>query len=245
MKTSLHLILSVILLSLVAGSNPANAQQTFSVTVVNKTSDHPRAGEGFPEAYAIDGEEGAELTLTRGETYTFQMDGVPSIHPFYITDSNAGAGAAPYDDGVTGNGASGSETLTFTPPDDAPDLLYYQCVNHQFMGYRINIVTGTDAEVERAELPTNAILEQNYPNPFNPETNVTFELARSGDVSLTIYDASGRQMRVLVSGQLSAGKHTARWDGRDAAGRAAPSGVYLLELRTDGERRTRTMTLIR
>jgi hypothetical protein len=41
---------------------------------------------------------------------------------------------------VVNSGATGNETLEFTPPMSAPNLLYYQCGNHAFMGYRIEII---------------------------------------------------------------------------------------------------------
>ena len=106
------LVLLVLLLALPT----ARAQEnTFTVTVATKTSDHPYNGQGWPEGYVIDGDQGAELTLVRGETYTFQMSNVPVLHPFYISTSATGGdgGASAYDDGVTGNGASGNATLTF------------------------------------------------------------------------------------------------------------------------------------
>lgn len=115
----------------------------FTVTVANKTGEHPNSDRGFGEGYVIDGEQGRELTLERGQTYVFQMEDVSSIHPFYISTSEVGAGADPFADGVSGNGVTGDGTLVFTPDENTPDLLYYQCQVHQYMGWRINIV---DAE---------------------------------------------------------------------------------------------------
>jgi hypothetical protein len=73
-------------------------------------------------------------------------------------------------------------------------------------------------------------LEQNQPNPFNPRTVIRFSLDQSGPTSLTIFDVSGRAVRRLISGAAAAGAHTAVWDGRDDAGRALPSGIYLYRL---------------
>ncbi|MCF7806023.1 MAG: CHRD domain-containing protein [Candidatus Marinimicrobia bacterium] len=136
--------LSMLLAGLISLTFPGDVQaqdydEVYTVTVVTKTSEHPHFEEGYSEGYAIDGTEGAEITLTRGNTYAFVMDNVPSFHPFYITTNEVGNGDGEYNNGVTNNGADGTDTLTFTPPSDAPDLLYYQCVNHDYMGYRINI----------------------------------------------------------------------------------------------------------
>ena len=117
------------------------------VTVASKTSDHPYNGQGWSEGFVIDGDQGKELTLQRGVTYTFEMNNVAAMHSFYISTSAVGGGAGVYSDGVSGNFASGNETLTFTPGADTPDQLYYQCNTggHTYMGWKIN-VTGTGSE---------------------------------------------------------------------------------------------------
>ncbi|MCB0305592.1 MAG: endonuclease/exonuclease/phosphatase family protein [Calditrichaeota bacterium] len=74
-------------------------------------------------------------------------------------------------------------------------------------------------------------LGQNYPNPFNPRTVIRYQLSVVSDVSLTVYDLLGRRMQTLVTGRQAAGIHTVQWDGRDARGRAAASGIYSYELR--------------
>lgn len=119
--------------------DPNGPAATFTVTVANKTSDHPYSGQGFEQGYVVDGGQGREVTLERGQTYAFQMSNVPSLHPFYITTNMVGQGQGEYTDGVENNGASGNETLTFTPPTNAPDTLYYNCTNHAYMGSIIQI----------------------------------------------------------------------------------------------------------
>ena len=118
------------------GGEPA---ATFTVTVADKTSDHPYSEQGFEQGYVVDGGQGREITLERGQTYEFQMSNVPSLHPFYITTNMVGQGQGEYTDGVENNGASGNETLTFTPSTSAPDTLYYNCTNHAYMGSIIRI----------------------------------------------------------------------------------------------------------
>jgi hypothetical protein len=72
------------------------------------------------------------------------------------------------------------------------------------------------------------------PNPFNPQTTLHFSLPRAGPARLAVFDLRGRRVRTLVAGRLAAGEHAVRWNGRDGAGRAAPSGVYLVRLAADG-----------
>jgi len=88
-------------------------------------------------------------------------------------------------------------------------------------------------------------LAQNRPNPFNPRTEISFELARGGPATLRVYDASGRLVRTLVEGPLAAGRHRAAWDGLDALGRKATSGVYFYRLSAPGFDSARKMLLLK
>lgn len=73
-------------------------------------------------------------------------------------------------------------------------------------------------------------LQQNRPNPFHRSTQVGFELAAGGNVSLFVYDASGRKVAELASGHRDAGHHTVTWDSVNER-----SGVYFARFTvTDG-----------
>lgn len=74
-----------------------------------------------------------------------------------------------------------------------------------------------------------------YPNPFNPRVTLPFALGEDGPVEVAVFDLAGRRVRVLRSGWAAAGDHAAVWDGRDAAGRAAAAGVYLVRVRGGGQ----------
>jgi hypothetical protein len=99
-------------------------------------------------------------------------------------------------------------------------------------------VAGPAADVLRFDL------SQNHPNPFNPLTTIRFSLEKSGPASLTIFDVTGRAVRRLLSGTTTAGSHVVVWNGRDDAGRALPSGIYLYRLDQGIESRTRKMILL-
>lgn len=94
---------------------------------------------GF-SAWSIDGQDNPSLTLVRGETYQFDLQAVPSIHPFYIKTANSTGSGNQFTLGVTNNGASGNTTITFTVPGTAPDTLHYNCGNHSAMNGSISIM---------------------------------------------------------------------------------------------------------
>ena len=94
-------------------------------------------------------------------------------------------------------------------------------------------------------LPVTTALHQNVPNPFNPQTVVAFDLARAGRARLLVYGVDGRLVRVLVDGELPAGRHAFRWDGTDDDGRRLSSGVYLTRLVTADGTQGGRMTMLK
>jgi hypothetical protein len=83
------------------------------------------------------------------------------------------------------------------------------------------------------------------PNPFNPETEVRFELAERGEVAVSVYDVSGREVRRLVEGVREAGVQSVVWDGRSDGGAAVSSGVYFVRMAAAGKVESKRLTLIR
>jgi len=214
------------------------AQTSFTVTVETKSADHPNDGMGHPAAFVIDGEEANELTLVRGETYTFQMDGTPVIHPFYLSTSESGGGAEPYTEGVTGSGATGDEALTFVVPMEAPDLLWYQCQVHLFMGWRLNIVNPT--ATEDGAQPQALVLGAPFPNPFADRTALTLTLETPQEVTVEVFDVSGRRVATLHDGALPRGEHPLALDGTGLG-----DGVYVVRVQSGDEVVERRVTLAR
>jgi hypothetical protein len=98
---------------------------------------------------------------------------------------------------------------------------------------------------EPMPLPGADFLAQNWPNPFNPATTIEFGLKESGHVSLRIYDAAGRLVRVLIDEDRPAGSYKAVWNGSDSAGAKVSSGVYFYRLSAGEFIRTRKMVLLR
>ena len=98
--------------------------------------------------------------------------------------------------------------------------------------------------------PAETILGQNFPNPFNPETWIPYQLEKSADVSLQIYDTSGRIVRTIDLGFKSQGFYMTRstaayWDGRNNMGEQVASGVYFYSLQTPDFSATRKMLILK
>ena len=82
------------------------------------------------------------------------------------------------------------------------------------------------------------------PNPASTPTTLTYRVPRAGRVSLAIYDASGRRVATLATGDQVAGEHRAVWDLRDARGRAVRAGAYVARLEAGGERRSQRVFVV-
>jgi hypothetical protein len=109
-----------------------------------------------------------------------------------------------------------------------------------------NVVWKKTAGVGVDDAPAGALaLRAPAPNPFTTSTRVDFAVARRGRVDVRIHDIAGRLVATLFDGVAEAGPHAVTWDGRDARGHIAPSGVYRCTLRTAEGRRTRNLVLNR
>ena len=98
--------------------------------------------------------------------------------------------------------------------------------------------------------PKETLLLPNYPNPFNPETWIPYQLATSGDVKITIYDARGTVVRRLELGYRQAGYYTHRsraayWDGCNGLGEHVASGLYFYHLEAEGVSLLRKMVTLK
>lgn len=83
------------------------------------------------------------------------------------------------------------------------------------------------------------------PNPARAGAEVGFAVPVRSQVRIGVYDVAGREVTVLADRSFDGGTHLVRWDGHDAAGHAAASGIYYLRMQAEGFSSTRTMVLTR
>ena len=96
--------------------------------------------------------------------------------------------------------------------------------------------------VERVEntIPQEFTLSQNYPNPFNPTTTIDFAITEQIAVNITIYDAVGQAVEVLVNDYVPAGAYKIHWDASRFA-----SGVYFYRMEAGQYVQTQKMILLK
>jgi len=157
------------------------------------------------------------------------------------------------------------ETIDFDPGDSSPPVI--SSVNSFNMAltelgnyyYRISTVDvhGNESEYsevidviylgtdEPTNLPTEFALHQNFPNPFNPNTVIRYDLPQAAQVTITITDLLGREIRQLVTGEQEPGWKSVTWNATNAAGKPVGAGVYLCRLTSGSFVQTNKMILLK
>ena len=79
----------------------------------------------------------------------------------------------------------------------------------------------------------------------NASTTIPFSLNEMQNITIKIFDISGREVMNLFAGQKEIGSHTIRWNGKDNLGNDLPSGMYIYQLKGNNSQVNRKMHLIR
>jgi len=114
--------------------------------------------------------------------------------------------------------------------DNTPSTIYYT--------QRSRITTAVAALA--SGMPEQLALLQNYPNPFNPATVISFQLSENSHVTLKVFDVNGREVAMLVDGNLEAGNHIVPF-----APRATATGLYFYKITAGKFSQTRKAVLVK
>jgi flagellar hook assembly protein FlgD len=77
------------------------------------------------------------------------------------------------------------------------------------------------------------------------DTEIRFEIARTGPVSIKVYNAMGQLVRTLVDERRDPGRYSIRWDGRNQAGERVSSGVFFYSMKAERFSETKKMLVVR
>jgi hypothetical protein len=88
-------------------------------------------------------------------------------------------------------------------------------------------------------------LAQNTPNPCVMATDIRFEVARKGAVSIKLYNAVGQLVRTLVNERREPGRYSVRWDRTNSAGKRVSSGAYFYRMQAGEFLASRKMIVVK
>jgi len=88
--------------------------------------------------------------------------------------------------------------------------------------------------IDKLSLPIDFELGEAYPNPFNPETLINYGLPIHSNISISIFDINGRQIKSLEESFKIPGRYSVMWDGLDDAGHSVSSGMYIYQMIANG-----------
>lgn len=100
--------------------------------------------------------------------------------------------------------------------------------------------TGPLTGISNSNIPVEYSLRQNYPNPFNPQTTISFDILKSGNVKLTVTDILGKELQILKNEYFTSGRHEVVFDGSNMA-----SGVYFYKLEAGEFSDSKKMVIIK
>ena len=106
------------------------------------------------------------------------------------------------------------------------------------LGRTPSIATSISKNIEQT--PTTFLLSQNYPNPFNPSTVINFQIPVTGNVTLKVYDAIGREVETLVSGVQEAGSYSVKFNASKLS-----SGIYFYRINIGDYSEVKKMVLMK
>jgi hypothetical protein len=94
-------------------------------------------------------------------------------------------------------------------------------------------------------IPDEFSISQNFPNPFNPVTSITFDVVQMDEISLVVYDLTGKEIATLVSGVYTPGSYIVEWNAQNNAGHDIASGMYIYRYISNEEAITRKMLYLK
>jgi hypothetical protein len=137
---------------------------------------------------------------------------------------------------------------TYTAPDQptVPAVPVFAITGEPFTpGVPLGTLTFTRVDAVASVPPAPALSLRAWPNPFNPRTTIAWDAPAAGRVEVTVHDARGRRVAVLLDAERSAGPEAVVWDGRADDGLIQPAGVYFARVAASGVRALAKLTLLK
>lgn len=167
---------------------------------------------------------------------TFFEDLIESLFTIITTESYVGLTGSVSIDHIDADSLVGSFDVAALQAGFPPGVLDISNGSIDLTGVALPQV-----EIENEiHTPSENSLHSAFPNPFNPTTNIRFSVETWHHTSLQVFNITGQLVETLVSGQLKPGTHEILWDASEQ-----PSGVYFIQLVSDGSVQTEKVLLVK
>ena len=110
---------------------------------------------------------------------------------------------------------------------------------------RATIQTTTSVTEIDNRIPDNFEVSQNFPNPFNPVTKFRYALPEGRNVSIIIFDITGRKVTELVNNYQNPGTYEVTWNGKNDFGEQVSSGMYIYSIKAGDHKLSKKMLLLK
>jgi len=233
---------------IVEGSSDGSGQRDFNFSVALSEGDclemdfelsdvvYTTPGDFFTEGYY-------EVTNCGDEAATIWLE--PAIGGF----EDIGGARFPV---MLGAGETASWEFQFPVPPSVPEGTYTFCVTATLGETvvtdceEVEVRAGSFGGDESSANDLTKLSASAFPNPFNPTTQIAFSLPEAVEVSVSVFNVLGQEVRSLISGEMmAAGDQVVSWDGRDDAGVSVSTGVYLYRIVAGEQTLSKKMVLMK
>jgi flagellar hook assembly protein FlgD len=131
-----------------------------------------------------------------------------------------------------------SDTLVITLKNNQTEKIAIT----QIQKIQFENITGINEQIQPKN---NLAIKGNYPNPFAEQTNIEFEISKTGNVEIVIYDNSGEQIQTLKCENCQVGKNSLPWNCLDKTNNRVQNGVYYYEVRFGNDVLSKKMIMVK
>ena len=150
--------------------------------------------------------------------------------------------------GIVEPGGQSDLTFRVYGTEEDGDIAYVVIYTNDPMAPVVNVEVIRDVVVgisQSGNVPTVFDVKQNYPNPFNPITIIKYQLPRTSEVELQIFNILGQKVTTLVKGRVQPGYYEAIWNGRNDLGQQVSSGIYIYRFKAADYQKTLKLILLK
>jgi len=214
-----------------------------NMTLVNNTAGTD--GNGF--VFAENGNAEIENSIVWDNDIYFYSSGAANSVSVSYSDIQGGEAGIDTNSNGTVNWNEGNINVDplFT---DVENNIYTISVNSPCAGTDLDgnnmgaceVCSSSGIDYDNTMIPDKFTLNQNYPNPFNPTTTISYELPKSSEVMISVFDVRGHQVETLVNSSQPAGRYWVQWNASNYC-----SGVYFYRIETPEFSDVRKMMLVK